>query len=193
MKINHYTTKETHSTLNCDEPPTETIACVCAHDFTLIRPAMNQCKQDHLQPWTCLHSASGRVYKVSAHLPAKGTALIPPDRLQTPPALQLSTPPSLLSSSPSPPSHSSHLLPPSPSQEMKKEGRQTSARGPACSRGNEACEVQERMDGWTDGWMEGGREGGEGTAGGRGRKDEMKVERSVEGLITEEQASKNII
>lgn len=37
-----------------------------------------------------------------------------------------------------------------------------------------------------NGWMERGRHGGEGTAGGRGRKEEMKVELSMEGLEEEE-------
>lgn len=66
--------------------------------------------------------------------------------------------------------------------------------GPAWSRGNDACDgedVQEGVEGWTDGWMV----EGEGTARGRERKDEMKVELSMEGLIEDDQGrtSKNII
>ncbi len=54
--------------------------------------------------------------------------------------------------------------------------------------------MQEWMDERMDRWRETGR-GGEGTAGGRGRRDEMKVELSIEGLIEEERGrtSKNII
>lgn len=48
------------------------------------------------------------------------------------------------------------------------------------------------MDERTEGWME--RGGVEGAAGGRGGKDEMKVELSVEGLTEEEQGcTSNVI